>query len=698
MDRFVKMYDLRMNRFLSPLQCFVVQPSYLRFMSSYTRRIMVLSEIGSFIIIEDNAAVTPSTPVYQANLTLASSISSVAIADTAQAVAFGDSSGYLHLWSESGNPSFCKFPKEPEFASAPRRLEPMDIDNELVPLSVVPMPFVQEPLLSDWPKQLCEPVSRRPPPVNPDLLRSMKVVHGIGYAPNPGNRKRNQVPYKLKDIAVRDQSGKKAALPDSPLGRDDQPHMRMVPKRYRKVFLKYSKFGEDENEMIQHYNRTNFAGLEPNIPNSYCNAMLQVLYFIEPLRAALQSHHNMNKEFDLAEELGFLFHMQDCAKSGVLQANNFLRTFRTIPEATALGLVHNSVESDVTNHSDLGLLIQNWNRFILQQINTETSAPLQSSKDEEPSQVEALDLQLLDIHDLEKEEDTSQNSSNSSASSPPPGNSAKPQETVTPKSLVEKLFGTSMQVITQFRIGRTTERLTSQFLFNLNYSSYLKPTTATETPTQYVPFSDVVKNSICSQVSTKSWDQVSETYQPMTQTKKPCSLPDILVLNCSLKRDEEMMFWKRQTDLHQRKMEVAAKSPNAGSTAATDNKQSDAWNVFVQKEGLDFSFETKPSCGWVPLQLCMSLDHAGELNVASGTVETCGITDGDVSEYQLYASVAHIKDPRTGGNLVAHIHVSEPFHKRKEGITHSQWYLFNDFQVNNCIICLNRNRLCFPFP
>ena len=44
-----------------------------------------------------------------------------------------------------------------------------------------------------------------------------------------------------------------------------------------------------------------------------------MLNFIEPLRCALLSHHNVNQHFDLAEELGFLFDMLDQAFGGMLQ-------------------------------------------------------------------------------------------------------------------------------------------------------------------------------------------------------------------------------------------------------------------------------------------------------------------------------------------------------------------------------------------
>uniref|UniRef100_A0A671SAG7 PAN2-PAN3 deadenylation complex catalytic subunit PAN2 n=1 Tax=Sinocyclocheilus anshuiensis TaxID=1608454 RepID=A0A671SAG7_9TELE len=556
-DRFLMVYDLRMMRAITPMQVHV-DPLFLHFIPTYTSRLAIISQTGQCQFCEPTGLANLAD-IFHVN-TVGQLLMSFDVSSSKQALSFGDSGGCVHLWSSAPEVSFNSYSRETELAlpCLVDSLPQLDWNHELMPLSLLPMPLTNtEPLLSDWPTSFITPSPRRAPLVDPEILRTMKTVGFIGYAPNPRTRPRNQVPYKIKDIELEYDSYNQ--VPESPIGRDEEPHLYMVPKKYRKVTIKYSKLGLEDFD-FKHYNRTLFAGLEPHIPNAYCNCMIQVLYFLEPVRCLVQNHL-CQKEFCLACELGFLFHMLDLSRGDPCQASNFLRAFRTIPEASALGLI--LADSDEqTGKARLGRLIQSWNRFILAQLHQET---------------------------LEQEGPQAYRGASSSTL----GSSGE--------SVIGRLFGCEVENSSLCRCGKETVRSSLTLLFTMHYPEQRSP--------EEYDFAEILKKSICLEQSTQAWCDNCEKYQPTVQTRNIRCLPDVLVINCEVNSTKEAEFWKAQTEL-------------------TESEEAEGASVF-----------------------------------------------------DLVVTVSHIQDARTGGNLVAHIKVGETYHQRKEGVTHQQWYLFNDFLI-----------------
>ena len=72
----------------------------------------------------------------------------------------------------------------------------IDIKDEMVPLSSVPVPLTDEnsqKLISDWPKKVIKPNYRPTPVINSELLSNSRIIHGIISVPNRTEMKRNQV-------------------------------------------------------------------------------------------------------------------------------------------------------------------------------------------------------------------------------------------------------------------------------------------------------------------------------------------------------------------------------------------------------------------------------------------------------------------------------------------------------------------------
>lgn len=192
-DRFLMAYDLRQMRALSPVATLVC-PLLLKFLPSYSSRLAVVAPSGQMQLLDTiYANVQPSvTCLYQ--VANSGAILSFDVSSTSQCLCFGDSAGSIHLMStNTPEPQFNTFSRPTEFADPVEPLPHISFDDDTTPLSTIPMYYTGQPLLSDWPEEFLRNVYRRTPPIDPEILRTMKMQGTIGYAPNPQAFRRNQL-------------------------------------------------------------------------------------------------------------------------------------------------------------------------------------------------------------------------------------------------------------------------------------------------------------------------------------------------------------------------------------------------------------------------------------------------------------------------------------------------------------------------
>uniref|UniRef100_H3BHA3 PAN2-PAN3 deadenylation complex catalytic subunit PAN2 n=1 Tax=Latimeria chalumnae TaxID=7897 RepID=H3BHA3_LATCH len=647
-DRFLMVYDLRMMRSITPLQVHI-DPLFLRFIPTYTSRLAIISQTGQCQFCEPTGLASPAD-IFHIN-TVGQLIMTFDVSSSKQALVFGDSEGCVHLWADSPEATFNAYSRETEFAlpCIVDSLLHLDWNQDLMPLSFIPSPLTNEPLLSDWPAANCSPApSRWAPPVDPEILRTMKEVGFIGYAPNPRTKLRNQVLYRLKELEPEYDNYKQ--VPESPIGREEEPHLYMVPKKFRKVLLYKRELA------IPIFFKNFYIDFccplppPPPLPSSWGGPLLnsQVLYFLEPVRCLVQNHL-CQKEFCLGCELGFLFHMLDLSRGDPCQMGNTLSRFQVVPSSPFPGgVVHSPLCFQVVQ-STLPLCFQ-----VVQ-----STLPL-------CFQVVTVPFSF------------SQGGSTFGSSG---------------DSVIGQLFGCEVENCSTCRCGKETVRLSSTLLFTLHYHDM----TSSDKIIKEVNFADVLKRSICLEQNTQAWCENCEKYQPTVQTRNIRCLPDVLAINCEVNSMKEAEFWKAQAEYAFRKAmlkEKAEKMKNKFFPFARED--------LCNAEGLHFytSIEELKNT-WIPYSIKMRLSKTKELEVtrcseseeAISIVITLNLGYGVTLQlnpmeeeegtyiYDLMVTVAHILDSRTGGNLVAHIRVGETYHQRKEGVTHQQWYLFNDFLI-----------------
>ncbi|XP_039443796.1 PAN2-PAN3 deadenylation complex catalytic subunit PAN2 [Culex pipiens pallens] len=738
-DRFLMVYDMRMLRLVSPIQC-LVEPQLMRFLPSHTDRLAVVSPLGQLQLVDTVELSEPRVCMFQIN-TSGSQCLTFDISSSSQAMAFGDQSGHINLVAavKINTPAlqFNPFSRETEFADTVEPLPMVSITDKNFPLSSILLPHLTTGTrwLSDWPEFMNSYEYLKPKAIPSEINSTMKMQGPIGYAPNPKTSLRNQIPYMMDKSSASNTNA--TPVSSSQKGTTEQG-MKLVPRRYRKVEVKYSKLGFEEFD-FESYNQTGFVGLEANLPNAYCNAMLQSLYFIVPLRKAILSHC-CSKEFCLACELGFLFHMLDLGFSNQpCQASNFLRSFRTVPEAAALGLI---LSSDRSNNASLNLcsLIQNWNRFILHQMHYElleaikkneaTTGIPQDCQEMLDSEVQQYNSQNEKFQFLEASNDSDPATTTPESPDPVPspgvgGGTAQNKETETE---ISRLFGTQQKTI-QRCLKCNVERVKKNILLVCNM---LYPTGSGtgSAPQRHIEgtFASILKNSLTVEKTTPAWCEKCNKFTPTNQKSRVADLPEILSINCGLETDKELEYLKRQMVRSSAQVTgvTAGGAGTGGTTAATEGGDTRNGNGKMCRYGMNcsrvdchFSHPRKSSPivitsasqvqpkSWFPLSFRMTLDEQDNLEVGSlkGASSSVSYSDDNESEqevkpfrrskrYSLSAAVCYINDGAQR-NLVALIHVPKSYHDLKQNrggesstgisgvdFTDGSWYIFNDFSIS----------------
>ncbi|GAA5946166.1 hypothetical protein JCM3765_000141 [Sporobolomyces pararoseus] len=399
-DPYLKLHDTRFLRPLSPIP-FPTPPALVRFHPRLSGNVVVASADGRVQML-DLKDVSKST-VFQVEAS--SMLTSMAISSTGEGLAFGDTEGIVHLWSarpDEGDARFCRFEGDVELPDPQEPPEQITWRDD-TPLNSIGMPYYSTPLLSMLPTSMTEPTkittSRRPVQIDPQILSTAKTVDFIGYASYPAHLRaagrRNQVRVaggaknagrvgvdapmfrsereRAEAKLRRDRKGSIAGEKDDEDDEEAREEDKM-PKYYRKVEIKYSRFGIEDFD-FGFYNKTPYSGLETHITNSYTNSLLQALHYLPPIRTLAESHtyEACPKENCLLCEAGFLFRMLKDAKGMNCQASNFSRAFGENPQVTALGLI--DLENDSSKTTAYSTLIQTFNRYLLEQMTTESSLP-----------------------------------------------------------------------------------------------------------------------------------------------------------------------------------------------------------------------------------------------------------------------------------------------------------------------------------
>ncbi|KAL2257791.1 hypothetical protein VTK26DRAFT_9164 [Humicola hyalothermophila] len=519
LDPYVNVFDLKNMSSMKPMP-FPPLAAHVRLHPRMLTTSIVTSQHGQMHVVD---IMNPNTSnVRYANIV--SFVNLFEIAPSGEALVMADTECNIHLW---GSPSKVHFTDMALPIELPEPEEPaptLDWSPD-TPLSSIGMPYYREPLFSAWPADIISDVGAPPLQLDPAFLATLKQTEWGLYGRNTRGLRRNQVedtraaaksssamkaPKFLSEKAresAMSANGQAASESKADQGLEPSSPNEIeslkpeAPPMYRNLEIKYSKFGVDDFD-FGYYNKTPYAGLENHIPNSYANALLQLMHYTPLLRNMALQHAATACSSDLCLlcELGYVFDMLQKAEGSTCQATNMLKTLSGTPQAAPLGLLE-----EETHVPSLATMAQGLSRFLLDRINHEYRSITPAST--------ALEQALFHL--------------------------PKPP---TPDELVARVLATSAVVMIKCMNCRSeTTRPGTAHVCDLMYPP--QKTSGRGGRATKTTFSQLLKMGVERETASKGWCSRCQRYQNLQMRKTIHSVPAVLAVNTAISTPDHRRLW-----------------------------------------------------------------------------------------------------------------------------------------------------------
>jgi|EP00505_MAST-04D_sp_SCG-Rhode-Island_P003133 hypothetical protein len=486
--------------------------------------------------------------------------------------------------------------------------------------------------------------------INPKLLREEKMVENISYVDTNGSVVETEMNMKdisgtllygenkwkaYIDVDPRRQKGwndSNALATVKIIEKEDGTsayfdergnELQIPPEHLRATKTKLNDFfrSSEASQKIAKFNKSRFAGLENNLPNSYINPIVSTFYFLRPVRNAFIGHLSPLDPC-LTDELGFVFHMLDQIQlvdepDKCVELLNFQAAFRRIPEASALGLLEPS-------KLIIPRRVGHMTRFLIQHVLKE----MRLTEDRAGKKGKKGNHNLLSPCKY--------------------GGNA-----------LEKLFGVHFRNKDVSASGYETVRDTTSNVIDLLEESEVKGSAANRAESASalpMSFATRLRMSLTKTIKVaRAWCEGSKKYEPLVKYRRMCNLPQLLCINVVSDDNSDCLEGWRENEV-----------PDSPHRWLPER-------IRIRVKG-----ETKKGIGG---DLEIDEIHDATSEVEDIDEETPATPE---RTYELVSVISHIQDPLKGdsseGHLVAHIKVPE-YDTDGRATGNREWMVFNDLRV-----------------